>query len=232
MSTTSAQRHTQHASSTRHATYVFALEIDALARLKVVKYACGCASLVRPMALLETLRDLPLHSVADAFVAALLPARYNNNRNNNSPPQLTTSTSVTLLLPFSPSAIKRPPTSVNSLYLCIARRHTRRQHPTSLSQSHPHFTHSGAMSRPSLPHMPLLTKLIFCRRLNRPRLAHSGRMPSSSSCCSVGREAHVASVDDKCATPHTARVINTPCNVRLCYGDQCPRTSQSRSFAL
>ena len=35
MSTTSAQRHTQHASSTRNATYVFALEIDALARLKV-----------------------------------------------------------------------------------------------------------------------------------------------------------------------------------------------------
>ena len=114
MSTTSAQRHTQHASSTRNATYEFLLEIDALARLKVVEYACGCAALVRPMALHETLRDLPLHSVADAFVAALLPARYNNN-NNNSPPQLTTSTSVTLLLPFSPSAIKRPPTSVNLL---------------------------------------------------------------------------------------------------------------------
>ena len=170
------------------------------------------------MALLETLRDLPLHSVADAFVAALLPARYNNN-NNNSPPQLTTSTSVTLLLPFSPSAIKRPPTSVSSLLLCIARRHTRRQHPTSLSHSHPHFTHFMHHVTPFPPHMPLLTKSIVFRRLNRPRLAHSGRMSSSFTCCSVRREAHVASVDDKCATPHTARVINTQCNVRVFAGD-------------
>jgi hypothetical protein len=106
------------------------------------------------MALLETLRDLPLHSVADAFVAALLPARYNNNH-NNCPPQLTTPTFVTLLLPFSPSAIKRPPTSVNSLLpLCIARRHTRRQHPTSLSHSHPHFTHFMHHVTPFTPHMP------------------------------------------------------------------------------
>ena len=77
VSTTSAQRHTQHASSTRHATYVFAPEIDALARLKVVEYACVCNSdaLVQPVALLETLGDLPLHSVAHAFVVTLLPAR-------------------------------------------------------------------------------------------------------------------------------------------------------------
>ena len=174
VSTTSAQRHTQHASSTRNATYEFLLEIDALARLKVVEYACGCNSdaPVHAMTLLETLRDLPLHIAADASVVALLPARYNNN--NNSPPQLTTLTSVTLLLPFSPSAIKRPPTSVNSLFLCIARRHTRRQHPTSLSHSHPHFTHFMHHVTPFPPHMPLLTKSIVFRRLNRPRFTHSG----------------------------------------------------------
>jgi hypothetical protein len=74
--------------------------------------------------------NLPLHTVADEVVI-LLPARYNNNKNNNSPPQLTKKNSVTLLLHFSPSAIKRPPTSVNSLPLCIAHRHTRRQHQTS-----------------------------------------------------------------------------------------------------
>ena len=60
-----------------------------------------------------------------------------NNNNNNNPPQLTTSTSVTLLLPFNPSAIPRPPTSVKpSLSLCITRRHTRRQPPTP---SHMHI---------------------------------------------------------------------------------------------
>ena len=159
--------------------------------------------------------DLPLHSFADA-VPVLLPARYNNNHNNN-PPQLTTDTSVTLLLPFSPSAIRRPPTSVKPLFVCIARRHTRRQHPTSCRSHIPTSRISCAMSRPSPPlHLPLLTKSIFFRRLNRPRLAHSGRMSLSSSCCSVGREAHVGSVDDKGATPHKARVINTPCNVHFC----------------
>jgi hypothetical protein len=153
--------------------------------------------------------NLPHHhvDVDDEVVVALLPARYNNNR-NNSPPQLTKITSVTLLLPFSPSAIKRPPTSVNWLRLCIARCQTRRQHPTSLSHLHT-FTTSALHAfmhhvTPFPPHMPLLTKSIFFRRLNRPRLAHSGRMSSSLTCCSVGREAHVASVDDKCATPHTA----------------------------
>jgi len=102
---------------------------------------------------LDEISDVPLHGVADPFVVALLPARYNNNH-NNCPPQLTTPTSVTLLLPFSPSAIKRPPTSVKSLSLCIARRHTRRQHPTSLSHSHPHFTHFMHHVTPFPPHMP------------------------------------------------------------------------------
>ena len=74
VSTTSAQRHTQHASSTRNATYEFLLEIDALARLKVVEYACGCNSdaPVHAMTLLETLRDLPPHSLAHASFITLL----------------------------------------------------------------------------------------------------------------------------------------------------------------
>jgi len=77
MPTTSAQRSTRHASSTRDATYSFAKEIDFLAGFKVDEFACACNSdaLVQPVALLETLRDLPLHSLAHAFVAVLIPAR-------------------------------------------------------------------------------------------------------------------------------------------------------------
>jgi len=142
MSTTSAQCHTRHALSTRDVTYSFLREIDFLARFKVEEFACACNSdaLVQPVALLETLRDLPLHILAHAFVAILLPTRQNNNLNNN-PPQLTTPTSVTLLLLFRPSAIKRPPTSVKELYLCITRRHTRHQPPAS---SHIHTRTSQA----------------------------------------------------------------------------------------
>jgi hypothetical protein len=136
MPTTSVQRHTRHASSTQDATYpiishCFATfktrpiekiaEIHFLARSKVEEFACACNSdaLVQPMALLETLGDLPPQSVADFFIAVLLPARQNNNHNNN-PPQLTKTTCVTLLLLFRTSAIKRPPTSVKpTLQGCI-----------------------------------------------------------------------------------------------------------------
>jgi len=77
MPTTSAQRSTRHASSTRDATYTNELEIDLLAGFKVDEFACACNSdaLVQPVALLETLRDLPLHSLAHVFVVVLLPAR-------------------------------------------------------------------------------------------------------------------------------------------------------------
>ena len=93
-----------------HATYTLPAEIDFLARFKVVESACACNgdALVHPVALHETLRDLPLHSVDNAGMV-LLRARQTNNHNNN-PPQLTTSTFVTLLLPFSPSAIAQNPT--------------------------------------------------------------------------------------------------------------------------
>ncbi len=89
MLTTSAQRHTLHASSTRDATYPLFAEFDSLARFEVEECACVCNgnALVHPMALLKTLGDLPLHSVADAFVAVLLPARQNKKS-----PQLPSST--------------------------------------------------------------------------------------------------------------------------------------------
>jgi len=98
--------------------------------------------------------DILLHSVAHAFVAVLLPASQNNNHNNNLP-QLTKSTSVTLILFFRPSAIKRPPTSVNSLSLCITRRHKRRKPQAS---SHIHIRTSRMLAPchvPTSPHMPL-----------------------------------------------------------------------------
>ncbi len=97
------------------------------------------------------------------FTASLMPwllpcsPPVKNNNHNNNPPQLTTLkiTSVTLLLLFRPSAIKRPPTSVKSLPLCITRRHTRHQPPSIKSHSHPHFKHAYTMSRPPSPsHAP------------------------------------------------------------------------------
>ncbi len=74
-----------------HATYILACEIDFLARFKVVKFARAFDSdaLVHPVALQETLRDLPPHRVTNG-VTGLLRARQTNNHNNN-PPQLTTS---------------------------------------------------------------------------------------------------------------------------------------------
>ena len=75
----------------------------------------------------------------------------NTNNHNNNPPQLTTTTFVTLLLPFSPSAIARPPTSVKpSLPSCITRRHTRRQPPTP-SHIHIRTSHMRAKRQPLPP---------------------------------------------------------------------------------
>ena len=66
-----------------HATYTLASEIDFLARFKVVEFARACNrdALVHPVALHQTLRDLPLTSVANAG-AVLLRARQNKQ-----PPQ-------------------------------------------------------------------------------------------------------------------------------------------------
>jgi hypothetical protein len=77
--------------------------------------------------------------------------------NNHNHPQLTKLTSVTLLLPFSPSAIARPPTSDKPLLPpCITRRHTRRQPPTP-SHIHMHTSHMCAQNVNLLPppsHIP------------------------------------------------------------------------------
>ena len=89
------------------------------------------------------------------FTTSLMPvpscsAHVINNNHNNNPPQLTTQTSITLPLPFKPSAIARPPSSDNSLLsLCITRRHTSRQPLTR--HSHPHFKHAYTTSRPPPP---------------------------------------------------------------------------------
>jgi len=155
---TVTQRNTRHASSTSDATYTSAEEIDFLARFEVEECACACNgnALVHPVALLKTLGDLSFNSVADVIVAVLLPARQNNNHNNNNnwhsgkhvpltthPAQLTMPTSVTMSLLFKPSAIKRPPTSVNSLSLCITRRHKRRKPQAS---SHIHIRTSRVLA--------------------------------------------------------------------------------------
>ena len=93
--------------------YPLITQIDSLARFKVEEFACACNSnaLVRPVTLQETSGDLPLHSIEDAIATVLPRTRQTYNRNNNLP-QLTSLTSVTLLLLFKTSAIKRPPTSV------------------------------------------------------------------------------------------------------------------------
>ena len=147
-----------------------------------------------------------------------------------SPPVTTTTTTTALLnsprqpssrccCPSAPQQSNDPPHQSNC---CTSASHAVTRAASTQHPCHIHIPTSRiscTMSRPSPLTCPLLTNSIVFRRLNRPRLAHSGRMSSSFSCCSVGREAHVASVDDKCATPHTARVINTQCNVRFCYRD-------------
>ena len=118
-----------------------------------------------------------------------------NNNHTNNPSALTKRTSVTLQLPFSPSAIKRPPTSVRPLSICITSCYTPLPNlsPVSPTTCTRHSCiHSAALLPPPFSHMPLLTKLIFFRRLNRPRLAHSGIRSSSFNCCSVQCELHVS----------------------------------------
>ncbi len=135
------------------------------------------------------------------FTASLMPlilpcsTHVSNNNYNNNPPALTKKTAVTLQLPFSPSAIKRPPTSVKPLSICITSCYTPLPNlsPVSPTTCTSHSCiHSAALLPPPFSHMPLLTKLIFFRRLNRPRLAHSGIRSSSFNCCSVQCELHVS----------------------------------------
>jgi hypothetical protein len=63
----------------REQTHIRVIEFDILAGFKVEETAYRTGSdgdaLVRPVTLLQTLRDLPLHSVAHAFVVPLLHTR-------------------------------------------------------------------------------------------------------------------------------------------------------------
>ena len=175
MPTTSAQRHTRHASSTRDATYTFPREIDFLAGFKVEECACACNSdaLVQPVALLETLRDLPLHSLAHAFVVALLPAR----QKQQSQQQPSSTHHVNLRHAAVALQALSNQTTAHISQIVGTLHHTPSHAPPApsiKSHSPPHFTHACTMSRPPPPHTPLLTKSIFFRRLNRPRLARSG----------------------------------------------------------
>ena len=56
--------------------------------------------------------------------------------------------------------------------------------------------------------MPLLTKMMLFRRLNRPRLAHSGWMSSSFNCGSDWCELHVSGGRRGCGrqAPHASHV--------------------------
>ena len=87
---------------------------------------------------------------------------------------------------------------------------------TSRIQPRPHYPPPPL----ELSHMPLLTKSIFFRRLNRPRLAHSGTMSSSFSCGSVWCELHVSGGRrgrgrQRRRMHRTSRHIITPANVLL-----------------
>ena len=76
------------------------------------------------------------------------------NKHNTNSHQLTKLTNVTLLLPFSPSAIICPAISDKSLLLlCITRRHTRR-HPQSLCHIQIHTAHMLALCLPPPSHAP------------------------------------------------------------------------------
>ena len=135
-----------------------------------------CDSFLCTVALLETLSNLSLDIVADKKIfrvqheiiattatTALRPLfranqkinkkheNKNKNKNsssNNNGSELTNWTVVTLQLPFSPSAIKRPPASDNLLSLCkpysyngwytAAFAHTRNTHPCTTSRPPSH----------------------------------------------------------------------------------------------
>ena len=159
-----------------HATYQLALEIDFLARFKVVEFARvagNSGALVRPVALHQTLRDLPLHSVANAG-AALLRARQNKQ------PQQQPSSTHHVNLRHAAVALQplSNPTKPNIRQTFVAHLHHAPSHappaPDTLPHSHPHFTHARKTSTSPPLKCHLLTKLIIFRRLNRPRFTHSG----------------------------------------------------------
>ena len=167
-----------------HATYTLAAEIDCLARFKVVECARACNSdaLVHPVALHETLRDLPLHSVANAGVV-LLRARQNKQQQPQQQPSSTHHVNLrhaaVALQPLS------NPTKPNIRQTFVATLHHTPSHappaPDTLgshNDMHIPTSHMRAQNvkptNPPPPHIPQLTKSIVFRRLNRPRFTHSG----------------------------------------------------------
>jgi len=156
MPTTSAQRHSRHASSTRDATYILLREIDLLARFKVDEFACACNSdaLVQPVALLETLRDLPLHSLAHVIVIALLPAR----QKQQSQQQPSSTHHVNLRHAAVALQALSNQTTAHISQIVVPLHHTPSHAPPApsiKSHSHPHFKHAYTMSRPPPPsHAP------------------------------------------------------------------------------
>ena len=134
-----------------HATYTSASEINFLARFKVEESArvCNSDALVRPVALHQTLRDLPLHSVANAG-AALLRARQNKQQQQQQQPSSTHHVNLrhaaVALQPLS------NPTTPNISQTFVAPLHHTPSHappaPDTLPHSHPHFTHAHTTSSP------------------------------------------------------------------------------------
>ena len=138
--------------------------------------------------------DLLLHSVAYVSVAVLLHTRQQQQSHQQQ--------SCTHQANHRHAAVAlqtlRNHTTATISQLVAYLYHTPLHAPPPPSLPQPHVTPSTAAplppSAPPAPpsHTPLLTKSISFRRLNRPRLVHSGAMSSSVSCCSVRCEMHVS----------------------------------------
>jgi hypothetical protein len=126
--------------------------------------------------LLETLRDLPLHSVAHTFVAVLLQIR----QQHQSRKQLSTTHQRNLRHAAVALQTLSNQTTARISQLVVRLRLTSLHVPlTRITHNSTSRIQAQRHSFPPPPpiqlsHIPLLTKLIFFRRLNRPRLAHSG----------------------------------------------------------
>jgi hypothetical protein len=147
-------------------------------------------ALIRPVTLLETLRDLPLYSVAHVFVAVLLHTRQqqqSHQKQSCSHQDNRRHTAVAL-------QTLRNHTTASISQLGVSLHHTPSHAPPLPRLSHNRTSRLQPQRHSPGPisHTPPLTKLIVFRRLNRPRLAHSGAMSSSISCCSERCEEHVS----------------------------------------
>ncbi len=145
-----------------HATYpILAVEIDCLARFKVVECASACNSdaLLHPVALHETLRDLPLHSVANAC-AALLRARKNKQQQQQQQQPSSTHHDNLRHAAVALQPLSNPTKPNIGQIIDVSLHHTPShapQAPDTLPHSHPHFTHARAKRQTHPPppsHVP------------------------------------------------------------------------------